>query len=70
MDKAYNISIMVISIKDSISMVCHKDMGNILGAINLTTKENLNKDWDLGLDAGKKIKLKIVSLIEVTMWWI
>jgi hypothetical protein len=44
MDKVYNISIMVISIKDSISMVCHKDMGNILGAINLTTKENLNKD--------------------------
>lgn len=64
MDKEWNISAMVIFIKDNMLMVYQKVMVNIHGPTIQIIKVSLNKDSDMDLDVGKKIIHKTVSPIE------
>ena len=68
MEMVFNIMLMGIFTKDSLSMDLQKDMVSILGEMEATIKEILNKDTEMDMEYGNQKEQN--NNIKVIIYWI
>lgn len=68
MEMVFNIMLMGIFTKDSLSMDLQKDMVSILGEMEATIKEILNKDTEMVMEYGNRKEQN--NNIKVIIYWI